>query len=119
MEHLVLLGDSIFDNARDVPDRPPVIEQVRLRAVLEAADKKLTREELPAAWPAGDAMPADVSLWSWLDEVVAEGRVLRDGRPSLARGQGRCPSSPSSTQWLLTDPTIRPCRSPPTPSPRP
>ena len=29
MSHVVLLGDSIFDNARYVPDRPPVIEQVR------------------------------------------------------------------------------------------
>lgn len=29
MSHVVLLGDSVFDNARYVPDRPPVIEQVR------------------------------------------------------------------------------------------
>jgi hypothetical protein len=29
MSHVVLLGDSIFDNAIYVPDRPPVIEQVR------------------------------------------------------------------------------------------
>jgi hypothetical protein len=29
MGHVILLGDSIFDNARYVPDRPPVIEQVR------------------------------------------------------------------------------------------
>ncbi len=29
MGHVVLLGDSIFDNARYVPDRPPVIEQLR------------------------------------------------------------------------------------------
>jgi hypothetical protein len=29
MSHIVLLGDSIFDNAVYVPDRPPVIEQVR------------------------------------------------------------------------------------------
>jgi hypothetical protein len=27
--HVILLGDSIFDNARYVPDRPPVIEQLR------------------------------------------------------------------------------------------
>ena len=38
MGHIVLLGDSIFDNARYVPDRPPVIEQVRRR--------------LPAGWVA-------------------------------------------------------------------
>ena len=29
MSHVILLGDSIFDNARYVPDRPCVIEQVR------------------------------------------------------------------------------------------
>src|SRR5262245_56431029 len=29
MSHVVLLGDSVFDNAAYVPDRPPVIEQVR------------------------------------------------------------------------------------------
>ncbi len=29
MGHVVLLGDSIFDNARYVPERPPVIEQLR------------------------------------------------------------------------------------------
>jgi hypothetical protein len=29
MKHIILLGDSIFDNAVYVPDRPPVIEQVR------------------------------------------------------------------------------------------
>ena len=31
MSHVVLLGDSIFDNAAYVPDRPPVIDQVRRR----------------------------------------------------------------------------------------
>jgi hypothetical protein len=38
MPHLVLLGDSIFDNATYVPGHPPVIEQVR--------------RELPAGWQA-------------------------------------------------------------------
>jgi GDSL-like Lipase/Acylhydrolase family len=38
MGHVVLLGDSIFDNARYVPDRPPVIEQLR--------------RALPAGWQA-------------------------------------------------------------------
>jgi hypothetical protein len=38
MGHVVLLGDSIFDNARYVPDRPPVIEQLR--------------RGLPAGWTA-------------------------------------------------------------------
>jgi hypothetical protein len=38
MGHVVLLGDSIFDNARYVPDRPPVIDQVR--------------QSLPRSWTA-------------------------------------------------------------------
>jgi lysophospholipase L1-like esterase len=38
MSHVVLLGDSIFDNAKYVPDRPAVIEQVR--------------RGLPAGWAA-------------------------------------------------------------------
>ena len=29
MRHVILLGDSIFDNARYVPGGPPVIDQVR------------------------------------------------------------------------------------------
>jgi lysophospholipase L1-like esterase len=36
MGHVVLLGDSIFDNASYVPDRPPVEQQVR--------------QALPAGW---------------------------------------------------------------------
>src|SRR5262245_11813926 len=38
MGHVVLLGDSIFDNASYVPDRPPVIEQLR--------------QSLPVSWQA-------------------------------------------------------------------
>src|SRR5688572_19301318 len=38
MGHVILLGDSIFDNARYVPGRPAVIEQLR--------------QELPQDWQA-------------------------------------------------------------------
>jgi hypothetical protein len=38
MSHVVLLGDSIFDNARYVPGKPPVIQQLQRR--------------LPAGWQA-------------------------------------------------------------------
>lgn len=60
MGHVVLLGDSIFDNARYVPDRLPVIEQVRRalphgwRATLRAVDGHTTEgvprqlQDLPA-----------------------------------------------------------------------
>ena len=50
MGHVVLLGDSIFDNARYVPDRPPVIEQVRRslpptwRATLLAVDGHISED---------------------------------------------------------------------------
>lgn len=48
MGHVVLLGDSIFDNARYVPDRPPAIDQLRQslpsgwRATLLAVDGHIT-----------------------------------------------------------------------------
>jgi hypothetical protein len=60
MGHVVLLGDSIFDNARYVPDRPPVIEKLRQSlprgwiATLLAVDGHITEnvanqlKELPA-----------------------------------------------------------------------
>lgn len=56
MSHVVLLGDSIFDNARYVPGRPPVIEQVRRglpggwRATLVATDGH-TVEDIPLQLP--------------------------------------------------------------------
>lgn len=60
MKHIVLLGDSIFDNAVYVLGKPPVIEQLRSvlpanwKATLLAVDGSVTREvhnqltELPA-----------------------------------------------------------------------
>src|SRR6516162_7930738 len=50
MSHVVLLGDSIFDNARYVPDKPPVIDQVRRslppgwKASLLAVDGHVARD---------------------------------------------------------------------------
>jgi hypothetical protein len=50
MGHVVLLGDSIFDNARYVPDRPPVIEQLSQalprswQATLLAVDGNVTED---------------------------------------------------------------------------
>ena len=50
MGHVVLLGDSIFDNARYVPDRPPVIDQLRRTlprgwfATLLAVDGHMTED---------------------------------------------------------------------------
>jgi hypothetical protein len=50
MGHVILLGDSIFDNARYVPDRPPVIDQLRQalprdwKATLLAVDGHITED---------------------------------------------------------------------------
>jgi hypothetical protein len=50
MGHVVLLGDSIFDNARYVPDRPAVVDQLRQalprgwRATLLAVDGHITQD---------------------------------------------------------------------------
>src|SRR5438270_7725297 len=63
MSHVVLLGDSIFDNARYVPDRPPVVEQVRRglpagwKATLVAVDGH-TVEDMAMQLP---RVPADAS----------------------------------------------------------
>jgi AAA domain len=47
--------------------------------VLEDADRKLTRKELLAAWPADYHRPDSTALWRWLDRAVKEGRVLQEG----------------------------------------
>jgi hypothetical protein len=63
MPHVVLLGDSIFDNARYVPDRPPVIEQLRRalpedwQATLLAVDGDVIRDLADQL----QGLPADAS----------------------------------------------------------
>lgn len=88
MSHLVLLGDSIFDNARYVPDRPPVIEQVRRslptgwRATLLAVDGHVTRDverqlsRLPA-----DATHLVVSVGG--NDALGESGILREAVTSV------------------------------------
>src|SRR6476659_6170002 len=83
MGHVVLLGDSIFDNARYVPDRPPVIEQLRRslpvgwRATLLAVDGHVTNDverqlcRLPA-----DATHLVVSVGG--NDALAESGILRE-----------------------------------------
>jgi len=52
MGHVVLLGDSIFDNAIYVPGKPPVIEQLRnqlpseWKTTLLAVDGNVTKDVL-------------------------------------------------------------------------
>ena len=88
MPHLVLLGDSIFDNALYVPDRPSVIEQVRRslpagwRATLLAVDGHVTRDverqlsRLPA-----DATHLVVSVGG--NDALGESGILQEAVGSV------------------------------------
>ena len=58
--HVVLLGDSIFDNAVYVPGGPPVVRQLQ--------------QELPTGWRA--------------TLVAVDGHVTTDVQPQLARVPG-------------------------------
>jgi hypothetical protein len=51
-----------------------------LRAVLGHAPDWLTRPEILQAWPEAEEVPSQVTLWRWLEQAVAQGWVLRDGR---------------------------------------
>jgi lysophospholipase L1-like esterase len=88
MGHVVLLGDSIFDNARYVPDRPPVIKQTERslpagwRATLLAVDGHVTGDverqlqRLPA-----DATHLVVSVGG--NDALGETGVLRESVQSV------------------------------------
>lgn len=88
MAHVILLGDSIFDNARYVPDRPPVIEQVRSslpagwRATLLAVDGQMAGDvgrqlqRLPA-----DATHLVVSVGG--NDALGESGIVRESVGSV------------------------------------
>lgn len=50
-----------------------------LRLVLEDAERKLTRRQILAEWPEDFQKPAEISLWRWLERLVVQGEVCRDG----------------------------------------
>lgn len=89
MSHLVLLGDSIFDNARYVPGQAPVISQVRerlpegWRATLKAVDGDVTTDvqaqlrELPS-----DASHLVVSVGG--NDALGQAGVLQQEARSVA-----------------------------------
>jgi hypothetical protein len=88
--HVVLLGDSIFDNARYVPGGPPVVEQVRAalpaggRATLLAQDGATT-EDVPrqlAGLPA-DATHLVLSVGG--NDALSEAALLRE--PAVTVGE--------------------------------
>jgi hypothetical protein len=55
---------------------------VVLKELLENATGPLTRQGIFRTWPDTAAAPSKKTLWRWLDQLVKEGRVLRDGRGS-------------------------------------
>ena len=50
-----------------------------LRTVLLGASGKLTRQQILQDWPAVEVKPDEKTLWRWLEQAVAEGKVLRKG----------------------------------------
>jgi hypothetical protein len=94
MDHVVLLGDSIFDNALYVPRRPPVIEQLRARlirggrATLLAVDGAVTTSvarqlvRLP-----GDASHLVISVGG--NDALGYSHLLADVSSTAAQGFGR------------------------------
>jgi len=93
MSHVVLLGDSIFDNARYVPDRPPVVEQVRRglpagwKATLVAVDGH-TVEDVAAQLP---RVPADAShlvVSAGGNDALGAGGLLREPAATVGDALG-------------------------------
>ncbi len=89
MGHVVLLGDSIFDNARYVPERPPVIEQLRQalplgwNATLLAVDGHITDDVLNQL----KALPANAThlvVSAGGNDALGESSIL--GEPACTVG---------------------------------
>jgi len=94
MQHVVLLGDSIFDNARYVPGDPPVIEQLRTelprgwRATLLAVDGSITNDVIGqlARLPA-DATHLVVSAGG--NDALEQNGILSETVYSIGEALGR------------------------------
>jgi hypothetical protein len=94
MDHVILLGDSIFDNARYVPGRPAVVEQLRSllphgwRATLLAVDGSVA-SDVPrqlARLP-GDASHLVVSAGG--NDALANSLLIEDTSLAAAEGFAR------------------------------
>src|SRR5215470_9656566 len=93
MGHVILLGDSIFDNARYVPDRPAVIDQLRQalprdwQTTLLAVDGHITEDvanqlkELPA-----DATHLFVSAGG--NDALGESSILSEAAGTVGDALG-------------------------------
>jgi hypothetical protein len=94
MQHVVLLGDSIFDNARYVPGDPPLIEQLRTemppgwRATLLAVDGSITDDVIGqlARLPA-DATHLVVSAGG--NDALEQSAILSETVYSIGEAVGR------------------------------
>jgi hypothetical protein len=88
MGHVVLLGDSIFDNARYVPDRPAVIDQVRQalpqgwRATLLAVDGHIIQDVVHQL----QGLPADAThlfVSAGGNDALGESRILAEAAATV------------------------------------
>jgi hypothetical protein len=94
MQHVVLLGDSIFDNARYVPGDPPLIEQLRTemppgwRATLLAVDGSITDDVIgQLARLPGDATHLVVSAGG--NDALEQSAILSETVYSIGEAFGR------------------------------
>jgi hypothetical protein len=53
-------------------------QQAVLLELLATAEEPLTRREIRRGWP-DERRPDEATLWRWLERLVAEGRVVRQG----------------------------------------
>jgi hypothetical protein len=65
---------AVVASAEDLTDGLAVIEWV-----LRDAHEKYTRNDILKNWPEMRDKPHPISLWKWLEQAVAEGRIKRDG----------------------------------------
>jgi hypothetical protein len=88
MGHVVLLGDSIFDNARYVPDRPCVIEQVQRglprdwTATLLAVDGSVV-EDIAAMLPRIPANATHLVLSVGGNDALTASGLLRESAATV------------------------------------
>jgi hypothetical protein len=94
MPHLILLGDSIFDNARYVPGQPDVVRQVQAtlpegwRASLLAVDGATTSSlERQLARLPGDATHLVISMGG--NDALGASHVLYSQVPNVAEAVNR------------------------------
>ncbi|MFO0825090.1 MAG: SGNH/GDSL hydrolase family protein [Gemmataceae bacterium] len=94
MSHVVLLGDSIFDNAVYVPSRPPVIEQVRRglphgwKATLVAVDGH-TVEDVRTQLGRVPADATHLVLSVGGNDALGASSVLRERAPTVGEALAR------------------------------